>query len=126
MAMLDQAILDDLNRTITKSMLGTDVLSDPNASPATGSITMSMLEQDILDDLNRTITKSMLGTDVLSDLNAESANWIDHEMSMLDQAIPAIRISPAKGCRARIVVRTRMRVLQLIDHDEHVGAVNSG
>ncbi|MEC8420211.1 MAG: hypothetical protein VXZ32_03710, partial [Verrucomicrobiota bacterium] len=76
----------DLNRTITKAMLGTDVLSDLNASPATGSITMSMLEQAILDDLNRTITKAMLGTDVLSDLNASPATG-SITMSMLEQSI---------------------------------------
>ena len=85
MSMLEQSILDDLNRTITKAMLGTDVLSDLNASPATGSITMSMLEQ-ALDDLNRTITKAMLGTDVLSDLNASPATG-SITMSMLEQAI---------------------------------------
>lgn len=44
---LSPAVRADLNRTITKSMLGSD----------------------ILNDLNRTITKSMLGTDVLGDLN---------------------------------------------------------
>jgi hypothetical protein len=67
-------------------MLGTDVLSDLNASPATGSITMSMLEQTILDDLNRTITKAMLGTDVLTDLNASPASG-SITMSMLESSV---------------------------------------
>ena len=64
MTMLDQPILDELNRTIVKSMLGSDVLADLNRT-----ITMTMLDQPILDELNRTIVKSMLGSDVLADLN---------------------------------------------------------
>ena len=62
-------MLADLNRTITKSMLGSDVLADLNASPLSGSITRSMLETAVQNDLNRTIVKSMLGSDVLADLN---------------------------------------------------------
>ena len=48
---LEEKILNDLNRTITKSMLGSDVLND----------------------LNRTITKDMLSPTIQSELNA-SAN----------------------------------------------------
>ena len=51
--------------SITKSMLGSDVLADLNRT-----ITVDMLSPTIKNDLNRTITKSMLGSDVLADLNA--------------------------------------------------------
>ena len=49
MTMLDQPILDELNRTIVKSMLGGDVL----AEDLNRTITMTMLDQPILDELNQ-------------------------------------------------------------------------
>ena len=62
--MLGQDILSDLNRTITRNMLSSDILSDLNRT-----VSKEMLGQDVLSDLNRTITRQMLPEDVLSDLN---------------------------------------------------------
>ena len=67
--MLPASVLTDLNRTISKSMLGGDVLADLNSTLAPGSVSRDKLSADILADLNKTITKSMLGSDVLADLN---------------------------------------------------------
>ena len=49
---------------VTKSMLGSDILSELNKP-----ITRDMLPTSVLTDLNRTVTKSMLGSDLLADLN---------------------------------------------------------
>ena len=43
-------------------MLGTDVLSDLNASPATGSITMSMLESSVQPTWIKTAVKTFAAT----------------------------------------------------------------
>jgi hypothetical protein len=71
---LSPAVRSDLNRTITKSMLGSDVLNDLNAT-----IGLQRLSATVRSDLNRTITKSMLGTDVLNDLNRTINS---HELSV--------------------------------------------
>jgi hypothetical protein len=85
---LSPAVRADLNRTITKSLLSSDILNDLNAtidlerlSPAVRSdlnrtITKSMLGSDVLGDLNRTITKNMLSSAIQNELNASSARVV--------------------------------------------------
>ena len=74
-------MLSELNATIGRARLSSDVLYDLNQSIKT--ITRTMLPPSVLIDLNRTITKSMLSADVLSDLN-QSSNTITREMLPAD------------------------------------------
>jgi N-acetylneuraminic acid mutarotase len=66
-SMLNQVILNDLNRTITKEMLSQDIKDDLNRT-----IGVSQLSSEVRADLNRTITKSMLSQEVLNELNSSS------------------------------------------------------
>jgi hypothetical protein len=65
--MLNQVILNDLNRTITKEMLSQDIKDDLNRT-----IGVPQLSSEVRADLNRTITKSMLSQEVLNELNSSS------------------------------------------------------
>ncbi|MDA8823820.1 SUMF1/EgtB/PvdO family nonheme iron enzyme, partial [Opitutales bacterium] len=67
--MLSSNVSADINRTITREMLPTDVQLDLNKTIV---ITRDMLPADVKADLNKTIviTRDMLPADVLSELNA--------------------------------------------------------
>ena len=85
-SMLGSDVLADLNRTITVDMLSPTIKNDLNRTITKSmlgsdvladlnrTITVDMLSPTIKNDLNRTITKSMLGSDVLADLNATPSN----------------------------------------------------
>ena len=62
--MLTPGLRADLNRTVTKQMLGEDVLVE-----LTKTITREMLPADVRADLNRTITHTDLSPQIKADLN---------------------------------------------------------
>ena len=74
--------------SISKSMLGSDVIADLNKSV---TITRDMLPQDVRDDLNKTvtITRNMLPADVLADLNKSSTTASPITLSMLAPEVTA-------------------------------------
>jgi len=69
--MLPQDVRDDLNRTIGIDQLSAEVTSKLNRelSIEPGSIGKSLLSQDVRNDLNATINRERLSADVRADLN---------------------------------------------------------
>ena len=86
--MLNQVILNDLNRTITKEMLSQDIKDDLNRT-----IGVSQLSSEVRADLNRTIIKSMLSQEVLDELNSSSADGGVVPGSLL--AVPRNQAAPS-------------------------------
>jgi N-acetylneuraminic acid mutarotase len=86
--MLNQVILNDLNRTITKEMLSQDIKNDLNRT-----IGVSQQSSEVRADLNRTITKSMLSQEVLNELNSSSGGVGVVPGSLL--AVPANQSAPS-------------------------------
>ncbi len=69
--MLPQNVRDDLNRTIGLAQLSADVNEKLNRdfTIQPGSISKSLLGQDVLSDLNRTIQRHHLSEDLRAELN---------------------------------------------------------
>ena len=64
-SMLSSNVQADLNRTVTRSMLSSQVQADLNRT-----VTRSMLSSNVQADLNRTVTRSMLSSQVQAELSA--------------------------------------------------------
>jgi hypothetical protein len=88
--------------SISKSMLGSDLIADLNKSV---TITRDMLPQDVRDDLNKTvtITRSMLPADVLADLNRSSATASPITLSMLAPEVTAKLDQNGSGGNSTVV-----------------------
>ena len=84
--MLPASVRADLNRTITKSMLGADVLSDLNQSIKT--ITRDMLPASVRADLNRTVTSSNIAANTITtaQLNEQILKYLKPEITSPPQS----------------------------------------